>query len=158
VAKRIDSTYRSGRRGWIKVKRWRSADVVVGGLRGDRFLLGLYDGGVLHHVGETTVLAPGLISAIIAMTTWDNEVRAFTGRPPGVGRWQGDRYDEWIECDPSVVVEVSYTQLEGARFRHPVRLLRLRHDKDVTACGFDQLTGSGGDIGTQLSGHFGQHG
>ena len=84
------------------------------------------------------------MAAIVAMISWGNGTRAFTGRPPGLGRWEGDRYDDWVECEPSVVVEVSYTQLEGSRLRHAVRLMRVRPDKDATLCGFDQLTGAAG--------------
>ena len=139
VANRTESLYRSGQRGWIKVKRRHSADVVVGGIRGDRLPLGLYDGGALHHVGETTAVRPDVLAAIAGKTSWSHGIKAFSGRRPGVGRWGGDRYDDWWECEPLIVVEVSYTQLEGPRFRHAVRIVRLRPDKDAAMCGFDQL-------------------
>jgi ATP-dependent DNA ligase len=38
-----------------------------------------------------------------------------------------------------VVVEVSYDQLEGERFRHATRFHRWRPDKDATDCTMDQL-------------------
>ena len=40
---------------------------------------------------------------------------------------------------PGVVVEVSYDQLEGDRFRHATRFHRWRPDKDATACTMEQL-------------------
>jgi len=49
----------------------------------------------------------------------------------GIGHWEGDRYQDWLDCEPRLVVEVSYRQLEGTGFRHPVRLLRLRPDRDA---------------------------
>jgi hypothetical protein len=60
----------------------------------------------------------------------------FTGRPPGLGRWEGNRYDGWTEVVPYLVVEVSYTLVDvgGQRFRHPVRLLRFRPDRDAETC------------------------
>jgi ATP-dependent DNA ligase len=62
VAKRLDLTYQSGERtGMQKVKRLRTADCVVGGFRYasegravGSLLLGLYDDGLLHHVGFTS--------------------------------------------------------------------------------------------------------
>src|ERR1051326_1063365 len=59
IAKRSDMPYRSGERdGALKIKQIRSADCVVGGFRyasGAKILgsllLGLYEDGLLHHVG-----------------------------------------------------------------------------------------------------------
>ena len=65
VAKRFDEPYTMGERGWLKVKRLRTADCVVGGFRYatdsslvGSLLLGLYDeDGLLHHVGFTSGIA-----------------------------------------------------------------------------------------------------
>src|SRR5947199_225050 len=59
LAKSLDAPYLPGKRGWLKVKRRRTADCVVAGFRRrvDRplpssLLLGLWDeAGVLEHVG-----------------------------------------------------------------------------------------------------------
>jgi ATP-dependent DNA ligase len=69
IAKRLDLPYQAGNReGMVKIKRYRTADCVIGGFRyGERkqggtnvvgsLLLGLYDGqGLLHHVGFTSGL------------------------------------------------------------------------------------------------------
>ena len=40
---------------------------------------------------------------------------------------------------PGVVVEVSYDQLTGGRFRHATRFERWRPDKDAEECTVDQL-------------------
>ena len=91
VAKRAGDPYRPGARRWVKVKRRRTVDCVVGGFRGGRLLLGLYDGaGLLHHVGETVTLPPAVWAA--ALPVLATEGSAFTGRPPGLGRWEASRY------------------------------------------------------------------
>ena len=139
VAKRAGDPYRPGRRGWVKVKRRRTVDCVVGGFRGGRLLLGLYDrGGLLHHVGETVALSPEAWATAEPVLTLAG--RAFTGRPAGLGRWEASRYDAWTECLPTAVCEVSYTQLEGGRFRHAVRLVRWRPDRDPRTCSRGQLS------------------
>ena len=56
VAKRSDSRYQPGQRGWIKVKKQRTADCVVIDIAGDRaqpaLVLGLlHADGCLHHFG-----------------------------------------------------------------------------------------------------------
>jgi hypothetical protein len=58
VAKPVDRPYQSGERATLKIKTIRSADCVAGGFRcasGKKIvrslLLGLYDHGVLNHVG-----------------------------------------------------------------------------------------------------------
>jgi ATP-dependent DNA ligase len=138
VAKRAGDPYRPGSRGWVKVKRRRTVDCVVGGFRGARLLLGLYDGdGLLHHVGETVTLTPAVWAG--ATPILGREGRAFTGRPPGLGRWEASRYDEWTECVGAAVCEVSYTLLEAGRFRHPVRFVRWRPDRDPVSCRREQV-------------------
>ena len=69
IAKRIDLPYQAGNRdGMQKIKKFRSADCVIGGFRYatnkisgrnvvGSLLLGLYDaGGLLHHVGFTSAI------------------------------------------------------------------------------------------------------
>jgi ATP-dependent DNA ligase len=56
-----------------------------------------------------------------------------------VSRWSGDKDGSWIPVQPGVVVEVSYDQLEGDRFRHASRFHRWRPDKDAEQCTMDQL-------------------
>ena len=69
IAKRLDLPYQAGNRdGMQKIKKFRSADCVIGGFRyatnrvGDRkvvgsLLLGVYDDkGLLHHVGFTSAI------------------------------------------------------------------------------------------------------
>jgi len=60
-------------------------------------------------------------------------------RPGGESRWTGDKDLSWVAVAPGVVVEVSYDQLTGARFRHATRFERWRPDKDAAQCTIDQL-------------------
>jgi ATP-dependent DNA ligase len=145
VAKRVSQTYVPGHRGWIKVKRRLSLDAVVAGCRpGNRLLLGLYrSDGSLSHVGETVSLTPSQ-ARLVRSQLVPALGQVWTGRMPGVGHWDSDRYEEWIDCVPRLVVEVSYTQTDWDRFRHPVRLLRVRPDREPQSCDIDQLLGSSG--------------
>lgn len=140
VAKRGAGPYLSGKRCWVKVKRRQTLDAVVGGCRaGNRLLLGLYDdNGLLHHVGETVPLRGSEARTVMAYLR-SGPRSVWTGRPPGVGQWEQDRYEEWIDCRPQLVVEVSYSQTDHHRFRHPVRLVRLRQDREPESCRVEQL-------------------
>jgi ATP-dependent DNA ligase len=44
-----------------------------------------------------------------------------------------------VPVRPGVVVEISYDQLTGDRFRHATRFERWRPDKDPSESTFDQL-------------------
>jgi ATP-dependent DNA ligase len=60
-------------------------------------------------------------------------------RPGGESRWTGGKDLSWVPVTPGVVVEVSYDQLQGRRFRHATRFERWRPDKDAGACTMEQL-------------------
>lgn len=152
IAKRVDLPYQSGTRdGMQKVKRYRSADCIIGGFRyaenklGGRkvvgsLLLGLYDQGVLHHVGFTSALKaaekPALTDKLHTLET----PTSFTGRTPGgPSRWSTRRSSEWQPVKPTLVVEVSYDHFTGGRFRHGTSILRWRPDKAARQCTMDQL-------------------
>lgn len=160
VAKRLDLPYLSGERsGMRKVKRYRSADCVVGGIRwstaGDQIgslLLGLYEGDNLHHVG----FCSGFNRAARAEAT--EQVRPFLGgsgfsgrAPGGPSRWATKRSAEWVPLRPELVVEVGYDHFSEGRFRHGTRFLRWRPDKAARHCTFAQL-GSGGRSSLALLG------
>jgi ATP-dependent DNA ligase len=149
VAKELECEYRSGQRAMVKLKHRRSVDVVVGGYRlhkeGDRIgslLLGLYDDGQLHFIGHCSGFGDVDRVAILERL---QELEADTGfgegvrRPGGISRWTGDKDLSWVPLAPEVVVEVSYDQLTGDRFRHATRFERWRPDKAPSACTIDQL-------------------
>ncbi|WP_254983565.1 ATP-dependent DNA ligase [Rhodopseudomonas palustris] len=152
IAKRRDLAYQSGTRdGMQKIKKFRSADCVVGGFRyasatldGRKvvgsLLLGLYDkAGLLHHVGFTSALKraekPALTDKLEKLSG-----KGFTGNAPGgPSRWSTERSSQWQPLAPKLVVEVCYDHFSGERFRHGTSLLRWRPDKAPRQCTMDQL-------------------
>jgi ATP-dependent DNA ligase len=161
VAKRLDLPYRSGKRTMVKVKRERTAECVVAGLRtyaGERavasLLLGLHDGGILRHVGVASSfpdreraalfdeLAPLAVS--LAGHPWEhgfNVDASPVGRLRGsAGRWDPrEMAQDWLALRPVRVCEVRYDRLDAARFRHPARFVRWRPDREARSCGLEQL-------------------
>lgn len=147
VAKRADEPYRPGERAMLKVKNIRTADCVVGGFRygtGSRqaasLLLGLYNtAGQLDHVGFTSALAKEdkhELTARLEALRGDG----FTGNSPGgPSRWSTERTSTYEPLRHELVVEVSYDQITGGRFRHGTGLRRWRPDKSPRQCTFDQL-------------------
>ena len=53
-------------------------------------------------------------------------------------RWGGGELEE-APVRPEVVVEVRYDKVQGRRFRHGTKLLRLRPDKDPAQCTWREL-------------------
>jgi ATP-dependent DNA ligase len=153
IAKRVDLPYQAGNRdGMQKVKRYRSADCVVGGFRyaesklGRRkvvgsLLLGLYDDdGILHHVGFTSALKAAEKAALTDRLSKLAADKSFTGKAPGgPSRWSTRRSAKWQPIKPKLVVEVSYDHFTGGRFRHGTSILRWRPDKAPRQCTMDQL-------------------
>ncbi|WP_183259619.1 ATP-dependent DNA ligase [Bradyrhizobium sp. CIR48] len=153
IAKRVDLPYQAGNRdGMQKIKKFRSADCVVGGFRyatnkiaGRKvvgsLLLGLYDdGGLLHHVGFTSAIKadqkPALTDRVEALIAEPG----FTGNAPGgPSRWSTERSAIWCPLKPKLVIEVCYDHFSGERFRHGTSILRWRPDKAPRQCSFEQL-------------------
>jgi ATP-dependent DNA ligase len=153
IAKRTDLPYQGGNReGMQKIKRYRSADCVIGGFRyGEKLqagrkvvgslLLGLYDAeGLFHHVGFSSGIKtkdkPALTDKLEAITT----DRSFSGNMPGgPSRWSTKRSSVWQPVKPRFVVEISYDHFTGGRFRHGTTILRWRPDKRPKQCTMDQL-------------------
>jgi ATP-dependent DNA ligase len=160
VAKADGLAYEPGRRAMVKVKRLRSADCVLAGVRlldgpaVSSLLLGLYDDDRrLHHVGVVTQLPAAERRSLI------NELRDLVvplqdhpwregfligasplGRLKGsASRWTPDMEHDWLPLRPERVVEVGFDQVDGDRFRHPATLLRWRPDRTAESCSIDQL-------------------
>jgi ATP-dependent DNA ligase len=151
MAKLRDVPYRSGTRdGMVKVKRFRTADCVVGGFRyvtGTKTVatlaVGLYDaGGILHHVGN----AGGFTDAARAEVKKVVEPLAggegFSGKSPGVSRWSRSE-SEYVAVEPRLVCELRYDYFTGERFRHATKFLRWRPDKRPHDCTFEQMRSEG---------------
>ena len=96
IAKRIDLPYQAGNRdGMQKIKRYQSADCVIGGFRyGENLqagrkviesvLLGLYDAdGILHHVGFSSGIKARDKPALTDKLEILKNDRSFNGKCPG---------------------------------------------------------------------------
>lgn len=150
VAKRLTKAYVEGRREMVKVKHRRTVDAVIAGYRlhkeGDRvgsILLGLYDGtGDLHFIGHTSGFSAEQARSLLArlrLLEGSDAFGADARRPGAESRWSAGKDLSWVSVRPEVVVEVSYDQLTGDRFRHATRFERWRPDKEPGACTLDQL-------------------
>jgi ATP-dependent DNA ligase len=150
VCKREDSRYVEGKREMIKWKHRRSVDCVVGGYREHKdggkigsLLLGLYnDDGELHFIGHCSGFSDHdrveLLKQFEQLRS--EESFGFEARMPGAeSRWSGGKDLSWTPVQPGVVVQISYDQLTGGRFRHATRLERWRPDKNAEDCTMEQL-------------------
>jgi ATP-dependent DNA ligase len=145
VAKRLDRPVEPGGRGAvIKVKPERTADCVVVGLRWKSrpdtiatLLLGLFtEIGEIDYVGSAAVGARR--HAQIAELVLPLLEAAPEGRVSEPNRWGGSGLEEQ-PLRPELVAEVRYDKVQGRRFRHGTKLIRLRPDKDPRACTWDEL-------------------
>jgi ATP-dependent DNA ligase len=151
IAKRLDGRYVPGKREMVKVKHSRDADCVAIGYRIHKsgegvgsILLGLYrDDGELQMVGGAASFTAKdrrrLLTDLEPLRKADDLV--YDGEP---SRWNSAADKRWIPLLPERVAEVAYDQMEGdidqgQRFRHAVRFVRWRPDRDPRSCTFDQL-------------------
>ena len=140
VAKRLDRPYRArparrGREGQAGedrglCRRRDPLEVAAGPIA--TLLLGLYDDdGGLDYVGSAAV-APARhdeIAAAVMPLLEDAPERRFS-EP---NRWGSGELEEQA-VRPELVVEVRYDKVQGKRFRHGTKLLRLRPDKSPKQC------------------------
>jgi ATP-dependent DNA ligase len=150
IAKDPELTYQHAKRAMLKIKHRRTIDVVVGGFREHKdggkigsLLLGLYnDKGDFHFIGHCSGFPNAdrfeIFNRFVELKadeSFDETARA----PGGESRWSAGKDNSWTPVQQGVVVEVSYDQLEGDRFRHASRFHRWRPDKDPADCTMDQL-------------------
>lgn len=170
IGKRLDGFYTPNERTLVKVKHQRSCDAVVAGFRIHKdgqgigsFLLGLYDDeGLLHHVGVAaaftakqrreflTELTPLTDNALDdhPWKEWADMVaqaQGTTRMPGGFSRWNVNKDLSWTPVRVERVCEVTFSQLQGRRFRHGAHFLRWRPDRTTASCRYDQL-----DVATPL--------
>jgi len=168
VAKRRDLRYEPGARAMLKVKHECTAECVVAGVRvaGEplqvwSLLLGLYDGaGTLHNVGVASSfskrlrleLARELRPFFVPITEhpWEHGFLV-EGGPMGrlagaAGRWTPAMELDWVPLRPERVVEVSSTQVDGHRLRHPAKFARWRPDREPSSCRLEQLDVEPADV------------
>ena len=167
IAKRIDGGYEAGRRGWVKIKHARTADVAVAGFRWHKdeagegvgsLLLGLHDeAGTLHHVGVASGFSAArrreLVGELAPLrggalddhpwhdwATAELAEAAYGRRMPGAtSRWNRGKDLGWEALRVERVAEVAYDHLQGDRFRHATQLVRWRPDRTPADCRYDQL-------------------
>ena len=140
VAKRLGLPYLPGsREGVVKVKRHKTADCVVAGVRWKAkpttiatLLLGLYaDDGHLDYVGSAAVGARRHAEIAERVLPLLDEAQERRFSEPN--RWGTGELEE-SAVRPELVCEVRYDKLERSRFRHGTRFLRFRPDKDPKQC------------------------
>jgi ATP-dependent DNA ligase len=144
IAKQVDAPYRPGeRKGFVKVKRLRTADAVIVGWRPGKeentvgsLILGLYDGKDLRVVGHTSGLkAKEKRDLVETLAPYETGERGSAD----ASRWAADRDLEWVSLRPELVVEVTFDHVAAGRIRHGSKIVRWRDDKDPADCKFDQL-------------------
>ena len=146
IAKRRDEPYRAGdRSAVVKVKPEKTADCVVAGLRWKSEESG---GSRRCCSGSSTTTAASTTSAQRrsprrATTRSPQPCSRSSSRRPSAGspsRAAGGGGElEEAAVRPELVVEVRYDKVQGRRFRHGTKLIRLRPDNDPTQCTWREL-------------------
>ncbi|MEU1824194.1 ATP-dependent DNA ligase [Streptomyces abikoensis] len=131
------SAYRPNVRGWKKYKPHTSHDVLVGGVTGTlrqptTVLVGRRDtSGHLHYLGRSTPITGPLRRELAAHLSPASPEHPWQDRTFSSGVWGAEREPlEVTLTAPDLVVEVAGDVARNAagRWRHPVRLLRVRPD------------------------------
>lgn len=157
MAKRLSEAYQPGKRALVKVKHVRTLDAAVLGFRWHKtgpgtevgsLVLGLYDDeGRIHPIGVASSftkkerlrlageLGPLRDGADHPWARWEEHER----RPDVHSRWNADRDLAWEPIREGLVVEITTTQHNRARLRHPAHVVRWRADREPRGCRLDQL-------------------
>lgn len=132
VLKGREQPYLPGKRAWIKVRSRITSEAVIGGVTGSlaapaTLLLGRYDtGGDLRLVARTTVLPTAARRLVTQHLSPGGPSHPWHGRRFAIG-WGTRGELEYHPVQPDLVAEfVADTTMDGGRYRHPVRFLRLR--------------------------------
>ncbi len=150
IAKPLDEPYTPGKRTMFKVKHARTAEAVVFGYRVHKsgegvgsLLLGLFDdedhlipvGGIVAFPMATRRQLIGQLEPLVVRTDDGAALEARTDR----SRFSSNTDTSFVPLRPERVVEVAFDQLEGHRFRHAVRFLRWRPDREPASCLLSQI-------------------
>ena len=150
IAKRLDGHYLPGKREMVKIKHKRDADCVAIGYRIHKsgegvgsILLGLYrDDGELQMIGgAASFTVRDRLKLLADLEPLREGDQVNDGEP---SRWNSAADKRWIPVRPEKVAEVAYDQMEGntvhgQRFRHAVKFVRWRPDREPSSCTFAQL-------------------
>jgi ATP-dependent DNA ligase len=145
VAKLADCHYMPGeRKAMVKIKRVRTADLVVVAFRFGKeegtlgsLILGAYgDDGELHVVGHTSGFKAKEKRELVGFL---EPYRTYEHGSGGPSRWKSDEDLMWEGLRPELVVEVNFDHITGNRIRHGAKFVRWREDKDPSECTLEQL-------------------
>ena len=145
IAKEADAPYRPGERtGMLKIKRVRTADVVVAAFRFGKeentvgsLILGLYDDdGELHIVGHTSGFRAKEKRELLGLLEPYRTYERGSGEP---SRWKSEEELVWEGLRPELVCEVAFDHITGHRIRHGAKFMRWRTDKEPRECMLSQL-------------------
>jgi ATP-dependent DNA ligase len=145
IAKQSNEPYRPGERvGMVKVKRVRTADVVVAAFRFGKepdtvgsLILGMYgDGGELHIVGHTSGFTAKQKRELLGLLEPYRTGERGSGE---ASRWKSDEELVWEGLRPELVCEIAFDHITGRRIRHGAKFLRWRTDKEPRECLTSQL-------------------
>jgi ATP-dependent DNA ligase len=145
IAKESDARYQPGeRRGMLKIKRIRTADMVVAAFRFGKeegtvgsLILGLYDdAGKLHVVGHTSGFTAKQKRELVEVLEPYRTGERGSGEP---SRWKSDEELVWEGLRPELVCEVGFDHITGQRIRHGAKFRRWRTDKQPEECSIEQL-------------------
>ena len=145
MAKKAGSPYMPGERnGMVKIKRVRTADLVVAAFRFGKeegtlgsLILGAYDDeGELHVVGHTSGFKAKEKRELLELLEPYRTGERGSGEP---SRWKSDEELVWEGLRPELVVEVNFDHITGNRIRHGAKFVRWRNDKDPNECLVSQL-------------------
>ncbi|MEA2429166.1 MAG: hypothetical protein QOF37_2794 [Thermoleophilaceae bacterium] len=145
IAKQANAPYKPGERtGMTKIKRVRTADLVVQAFRFGKeegtvgsLILGAYDDdGNLRVVGHTSGFKAKEKRELI------DKLEPYRTYERGAGeasRWKSDEELVWEGLRPELVVEVAFDHITGNRIRHGARFLRWRPDREPSESKMEQL-------------------
>jgi ATP-dependent DNA ligase len=145
VAKQAGATYKPGERtGMVKIKRVRTADMVVMAFRFGKeegtvgsLILGLTaENGDLHVVGHTSSFRAKQKREFLELL---EPYRTYEHGSGGPSRWKSDEELQWEGLRPELVCEVQFDHITGRRIRHGAKFIRWRPDKEPAECGIEQL-------------------
>ncbi|MDQ0605275.1 ATP-dependent DNA ligase [Streptomyces canus] len=135
VFRPLTGQYVPGGRGWTKYKARQTTEALVGAVTGSlevptTALLGRYDAsGRLRYAGRTTTLGAAVRHTLADQLRTGDADHAWTGRSFRVG-WGSREQPSVRLVVPDVVAEVAVdvARDSAGRWRHPVRLTRIRTD------------------------------
>ncbi len=138
VAKRASGVYRPGARGWSKVKRYASTEVIIGGVTGtlthpESLVVGRIhrSDGQLHVAGRTTDLSAAAEAEVAAVITAAGDDHPWPPVLPPT--WHDKEPRPYQRVRPEVIAEIRVDVAtshaaggEAENWRHRLRFLRLR--------------------------------